>query len=311
MPRFWFSLLLSAALTVALIGSICAYKYWDARELHDDPSLGQILRFQLAKIDSLQPGEINTALLGDSSLGNAIDANLLNSQFGLKAKNFALTGSFAYAGTTVLMEKLSRRVKLKNVILYFTPDALARSNYEGFFFTGGSLISTEIPIKEKIDIAKLYASKLFDAKSALQFVFSKHQSQATPEQLKEYDYILSSAAIRLDTPAIQNFSMPDAFSPQAIVFFNEMSRICKREGWNCIYVHGTMLERLVKRAEVSSFISATNEFLAKQSTLRLASTSVIGIPDDDRGDTMYHVNWRLRDKYTRILGETISPLLRR
>ena len=69
-----------------------------------------ILRHQLSKVDRLASVRaLDFAVLGDSSAGNGVSAEVLRALSGAKVENFALTGSFGLAGDLYLMKRLHER----------------------------------------------------------------------------------------------------------------------------------------------------------------------------------------------------------
>jgi len=88
-----------------------------------------ILRFQLKKIETLarEGKSVEISILGDSSAGNGISADLLNELSGRKTENFALTGSFGLAGDLFLMKRLHEELGVKRFVLVHSPDVWRRA----------------------------------------------------------------------------------------------------------------------------------------------------------------------------------------
>jgi hypothetical protein len=174
------------------------------------------------------------------------------------------------------------------------------------------MLTLDAPFRTKIDIGLLYLSRLFDIKAAFRFLTENSTaSEPLPSRMYENDYLVVDSKIRLDSSLVTGFRMPSAFDSTGPIYLKSLSTMCRSNDWNCLYVHGTMIERLSSTPATLAFIRLSNEYLRNSESIRLVADDVIGIPDEDRGDTIYHVNWKLRDKYTHILADRLRPFLRR
>lgn len=92
----------------------------------------QLLVYQRAKINAMEPGSI--VLLGDSSLGNDVDARVLSEELGLPAANLALVASFTTFGDAYLLQRVFAKEKApKAIVLFHTPDLWPRPFAEDFY----------------------------------------------------------------------------------------------------------------------------------------------------------------------------------
>jgi len=77
----------------------------------------QLYQYQVGKIS--QADKFDTIFIGDSSLGNLIDAEYFSEETGQKAMNLALMGSYGYAGSyNMLKRAYAKNPDLKNVFYY-------------------------------------------------------------------------------------------------------------------------------------------------------------------------------------------------
>ena len=89
--RYFFTSTLTAC---GLIACVCAVGIWGV--FFDELFGFQILNnYQIKKTQTLQ--NIDTVFVGDSSLGNALDAQHFSSLSGKDSVNLALTGLYGYA----------------------------------------------------------------------------------------------------------------------------------------------------------------------------------------------------------------------
>lgn len=92
----------------------------------------QLVAHQVAKVDALKGGEV--LLLGDSTLGNDVDARAFAAALGRPAVNLALVASFTTIGDYHLLERaLERGTKPSAVVLFHTVDLWPRPFDDGFY----------------------------------------------------------------------------------------------------------------------------------------------------------------------------------
>ena len=88
-------------------------------------SYQELINYQRAKL----AGTVGDVIfVGDSSLGNALDAKLWTSLSGRSATNLALSGSYGYAGSLVMIESVVKRHRPTDVIIMQTAEMMMRSS---------------------------------------------------------------------------------------------------------------------------------------------------------------------------------------
>ena len=92
-----------------------------------------LLRYQIAKADYLKGKNraVDLVIIGDSSSGNAIDAEYLSRVSGKNIENFALTGSFGFSGALYMMRKIHTDFGTDKFLLIYTPDIWHRKLEKG------------------------------------------------------------------------------------------------------------------------------------------------------------------------------------
>ena len=83
--------------------------------------------YQLTKIE--HASNLDVAVVGDSSGGNAINSQLLGEQLGLNAISLSLTGAFGYGGSYIMARKAVQK-GAKTIVLVHTMDMLTRPLYQ-------------------------------------------------------------------------------------------------------------------------------------------------------------------------------------
>lgn len=310
MRSYFTTLLLSVIICLGSVSGILYYKYWVVWALHDDPSLGHIVRFQNEKIAGLPAGSIDTVFIGDSSLGNAIDAKLFDRLSNTRSVNLALTGSFAYAGGLVMLKKVAEKQPIRNVVLFYAIDAIARGNNEGYFFAGGSPFDVNLTVRDRLGLFSRYSKRLLDARTAAAFLPKLGiEKDPIPAQFYRDDYLVSDSKIRLDSELVRDFKMPGEVEREAIAFLNAIADLCREKRWNCLYVHGTMLARLAASEKTQVFVQLANRYIGRAG-LHLVNANPLLIADHDRGDTIYHAAREHRADFTRKLYDMLRALLK-
>ena len=84
--RFFISKLFSLALVFLLAYVLSSYFLFK----YNRSVTKELIKYQREKIDSIP--SLDIALIGDSSLGNSIDASILTKKTDLEIQNFALNG---------------------------------------------------------------------------------------------------------------------------------------------------------------------------------------------------------------------------
>src|ERR1700744_5517728 len=84
-----------------------------------------VLTFQESKIATLSP-DVDTVILGDSSIGNGLDAKVFSELSHKKTVNLALTGyNYGIGGAYMLLREVLSHVRPRNVVIALSAQTLA------------------------------------------------------------------------------------------------------------------------------------------------------------------------------------------
>ena len=92
-----------------------------------------------------------------------------------------------------------------------------------------------------------------------------------------------------------------------VPFLEKISAVCKREGVNCVYIHGTLLRKLCD--EFGPYVDEISKMI-EDSGIRVIQPKPICVPASEIGDSFNHVHPEFEGKYTDILYAAVAPYLR-
>jgi hypothetical protein len=289
------------ALGILCIACILGVRYWVIRDINaHDERQGQLLKLQELKIRELLPDSIDTVLVGDSALGNAIDIRTFNQKTHLQSINLALTGSFGYGGGLALLRSLAeRQTRMRNIVLFYSVDAMALGPLpEGYFFTTPAP-DMSLPWRERFQLLRTYASRLLDGRAASDFLIrtmtGKLAGLSLPASVVEDDYVISRSVIALDNT--KSYRIPRQIVPASIVFLEQVARLCRDKGWNCVYVNGPVLSNSVSASPWSDDYFANVKRAIEHIGIKVAGGPLL-MAEQDRGDTVFHVRYDQRENFT-------------
>ncbi len=296
------SLIFAASLLLIFIGALI-FVY---RIVPDPTTANDVLyRFQVEKIKTSEL--IKTLFIGDSSLGNSIDAQYYSQLSSSPSVNLALTGSYGFAGSYNMLKKCySSHPEIKTVVLVQTLDVLTRpSAYKGYAYTISSWNDIrELPIQEEL----LTLWPLLDiGERMLSNVKILLGAERPNNSLIINDYVRQHTH-ESDPPEKEH--KPLQFSwiePGQIQFLRRMVSFCEANHIDLIYVHGPLSK--VVAAQSKDYVSDANRVISSTG-IRLID-HLVTISDDDIGDSPDHVKPEAKNKYTTIYAELLKPFIRK
>lgn len=289
-----------------------AYRYWVLRDLDDDERLGQLVRYQEEKIERLPANSVDTVFIGDSSLGNALDVGIFDAATQTRSVSLALAGNFGYGGGLVLLERLAERQTLRNVVLFYSIDAMALgAEYNGYFFTSPYPFEADISWNGKLGLLRTYATRLLNGQSVTRLLYrlvsDKSLTSGLPPELYADDYVVSRAQIKLSDIT---YHVPQRANPKSATFLAVIGRLCKARKWNCVYVHGPVLAKSLAASQHSEVYLAQARAMIEATGIRTAADTPLTMEDDERGDTVFHVSIVHRPDFTRRHAKLLRPFLK-
>lgn len=267
-----------------------------------------LYQYQLEKIDRLDPKRPVWVLVGDSSLGNAINSSLWESREAQQADppqivNLALTGNFGYAGSFNMLRRVSMHNRVERVVVFQTVDLLTREISEDLFQLTKPQTERSNPlyqlwsnIEERVNRHSL--STLFS------FRRTNFQSTAIVN-----DYSKQGPRKGIIKPKQLKISH---LRPEKVKYLKILAEFCTAEGMNCAYAHGPLASPGCEK--MSDYITAADRLIAETGLPIIANTPVC-IPKLDYGDSSDHVSPDSKDKFTltyrRLISATWEKALKR
>ncbi len=247
--------------------------------------------YQKTKI--LKSDEIDTVFLGDSSLGNAINAEYFNTLSGLKSINLALTGMYGYSGSYNILKSVEKKRKIKNVILVNTIDMMQRETaYDGYIYTMDDINDfTELKFEKRLVIIKTFF-KIFLSKNNLSRFIEYYVLNKRTLNTIDNDYIKQNKPMVLSsyshTMAVSNIPAERLF------FLEKIKEYCTINNINLIYAHGPIYKAIGECSK--SYVDYINQLIINKN-IKLKKT-VFNISDEEIGDSLDHVKKLYKNHFT-------------
>ena len=300
-----------ALLALLLAGSVgVSWFGLDQCPLADRTTCG-LYHFQQAKL-AKAPVALDLVMLGDSSLGNGVDARLMAQLTGRSVLNLALSGSaLGLAANDVQLRDALKQHRIRNLVIMATP-ADFRHGFklaaEGYVLvTGGDprryWISPKVFLRSVLAMGRM----LFDVRSltagARRLALGAETNGDCPD-CDTRDYPRQTRKGFRNNGDLRHWKGPvDDFDP----FLARIAALCRAENINCLYMHGPIIQTVLDNnpgyvtkvdAKVSSF------------GLRVVDPQPIIIPDGEAGDAVNHVRPDLRPIFTERIYRQLAPLLK-
>jgi len=276
-------------------------------------NLCKLVRYQTDKI-SKSSSEIDTVFLGDSSLGNAIDAKLFSQLSGRTSLNLALTGwNFNLPGYYNLLTRLSENTQVKNIVLFMSPQDFDVSEpeiddpaFRGFVYSLGAgnlgnlakgVLDYPWPIAKRVWQAVTDKGHLSDGWNDL--------VGDGPEPClacRAHDYLPPGQ--RLESVETRAFGRANnRYAPS----LKRFSAFCRERAINCVFVAGAVYAP-VAEASAEMIDEVARMFFA--SGLVLARGRPLLISQSELGDSINHVAPDAKAEFTRRSLAVLAPYLK-
>lgn len=296
--------LLAAALTVSWFGI-------DQCTLLDRNICG-LWHYQQAKL-AAAPDKIDLLFLGDSSLGNGVDAKTVAAKRGKTVLNLALSGSTlgVPAIETQLQEAVQRR-KITNLVVVLSPETYRRkfsANDDGFILANrgdpGRILS--LPPALAVEAAGALVRFLFDSgvqADGFRYLMTGRRDLGDCNGCAARDYIAQEPDGKPTDAELREWRGPfDDFDP----FLARIGKLCRAHAINCLYMHGPIIQ---KALDLNPGYVAKIDAKVEAAGLRLIAPDPMIIAPDEVGDSVNHVRPDLREVFSAKIYDTIAPLLK-
>ena len=261
----------------------------------------EIYGYQRDKIGTAQT--IDIAFVGDSSLGNAIDAELFGSLAGHDTVNLALTGSYGSGGAYNMTYKVLQHHTPSLIVVMQSIDVMRRKEaFPGFYFSSEpSQLLTTSPIR----ILELYFS-LKTARRVIEQLW-KHGFAKPPELFKD-DYIAQTSVYSPPAELGMDPLLPNMIAQSQLDYVGQIAELCRRSGTECVWAYGPIYDAYCTQA--ADYVAKVEAGLVATGLPIVAGTPLC-IPEAELGDTVDHVRPDLTDTYTRRYFELLQPYIDR
>lgn len=277
-----------------------------------DRNICGLYHFQAAKLARV-PDRIDLLLLGDSSLGNGVNAKTVAARSGKTVLNVALAG--ATLGVPAIETQLRaavKRTKIKNLVLMLTPETYRRrfsANDDGFVLVNGGnpLRILGLPPEFAFEAGDALIRFLFDSgvqADGFRYLLTGQKDLGDCSGCADLDYIAQDPDKGPGDGELREWRGPfDDFDP----FLKRIAVLCRENGINCLYMHGPILQLPLDLNP--GFVPKINAKV-EAAGLRLVAPVPVTIAPGDVGDSVNHVRPDLREAYTAKIYALIAPLLR-
>ncbi len=286
-PRFLAFTLFSAVVCLAAAAGVVAGTAAAGRRPLPYRAL---VEHQMTKLEGLNA---STLFVGDSSLGNAVDAGIWSELSGRSATNLALTGVYGYAGSQAMLEKALEHTKPDLVVLMQTAEMPKRPPAEPAMIetvsgSGTGFAEAMRWWRLNMNLQELRASIAFLRKRGLS-VFAASEEPTTIAN----DYVEQGAPRPVSTNAAAY--EPSDINPEQMKDLAAFASLCHSRGIRCLYAHGPLAEPICSRS--AEYITAVNRMIEEIGLAVLKGTPIC-IPPGQLGDSSDHVLPRLKGTYT-------------
>ena len=255
----------------------------------------QLLKYQKSKLR--QNLQIDVALLGDSSLGNSIDAHAWSKKQANNTISLALTGAYGFGGTYIFAkEAISRGAKY--LVIVNTIDIFNRpieQDYKAVVFASSSLrdiLNSDIGFKTVFEtiLSIDLATSAFHV--GLARLFHYQAPNKYPVQLiKKVDYIPQGKPI--DTNQFDGRINLKKTALEKTNFLKKIAELCRQYKVTCYYAHGPIHKSYCINS--IDYIKKLNNLIAS-ANIELLSPLPYCLNDDEVGDSADHVHPDLKQK---------------
>ncbi len=273
-------LALLAVVALLTVAGVCLLSLWGVEDNLAAWPDTKLLRFEVAKLDTAR--RIDVLLLGDSSLGNAIDTRAWSRATGQQVVSLALSGNFGYAGSLNMLRRVLRRgLHPRLVVIFQTAEMMSRPvAYDGLLYSAESLADLRgmplwrLPLPlANLDIsmsmlqALLAPEPIEDVLHSRDYIPQKHQN---PDKVQRVEMRLTPAMIR----------------PGKVFYLDAIGRLCRSAGLTCVYAHGPYVDPAC--STLGPYIEAVDARV-RAAGLRVLQGTPFCMPLDESGDAPDHV----------------------
>lgn len=268
-----------------------------------DASNRNLFDYQVRKIDQADRADI--IFVGDSSLGNSIDADLFGELTGAKALNLALSGTYGLgASYNMILRSFEKHhprlvVVMQSLKTMTRPEAAA-----GYFFTTDHPEWSDL---SPVELAQVYlsyraASETINQirRNGLTRMATAIASDYVPQQIRGADR-LKPIAEAAEKPLLSGM-----IAREQLRFVKRIGEFCHAQAITCLYANGPIYNGYCQRS--AAYIAKLTEAVRAAGLIMVEGTPLC-MPIDQVGDAVDHVRPDFKDEYTRRYFAAVAPYI--
>jgi hypothetical protein len=275
-----------------------------------------VLHFQESKIATLSP-DVETVILGDSSIGYGLDAKVFSELSHRKTVSLALTGfNYGMGGAYALLTEVLSRARPRNVLIAMSAQTLAVAisklggkPIRGFVQAAHRHPQLLFTVNREISwqVTKEIGVEIFDEQLLMDGIaYVRGARPVIADYFFTYDYYAPSTDV-VQVPKTSTYALEAVPPADYDVFFERIARLCKANGINCIFMYGPLMQKIVEHSQ-PTLQRLTSQI--ERAGIKVIGQSPIEIPDQDLGNTINHIQPRLRAAYTKKAYDLVAASLR-
>lgn len=279
-----------AAVALLVIVAVCALNWWGVSRGLVGWEATRLQREQLRKIEAA-PG-VDVVLVGDSTLGNAVDARAWSEATGLQVLAVPLTGRYGYEGSLNLLRRVVARHRPQVVVVMQALDMPTRRiSWEGLLFTAerwsdleGAPLWRLVPPLANLDLTAGMLETLARPERPVLFDSRGYVPQAPARQRQR---VVGMAEV-LD---------PADIRPEKQRYLREIGALCREIAARCVYLHGPYPSPACEASR--AYVAAADRFVSSAGLVPATDTPIC-LPPGAVGDAEDHVRPAMKEHYSEL-----------
>lgn len=276
-------LLTTTIISTVLLATLILYSKFIKK---NDPNYGILEEYQFAKLEKER--EIDTIFVGDSSLGNGIDAHEFDKIVGTKSINLALTGIYGYAGSYNMIKRALHTNPIRNVFIVQAIDIMARKvDYRAHILTSEAIYDKRMPFSINALTLKAFAIEALDIR-AIPKLLTMFSTKKQPSHHITNDYHPQAIPLAQLHPEskFDNAKIVPKINSNQTQFLELIADICIEHNLTCVYAFGPIYKNIY--ANSLEMIENSKKTIAS-SGIRIADDTPYQLEFEDLGDSTDHV----------------------
>jgi hypothetical protein len=227
------------ATALLLTAAVCGFNWYGFSQGYADFAEARLLRAQLDKLEAAE--RIDVLLLGDSSLGNAVDPQAWSRALGRDVLALPLAGYFGFEGTRNLLRRVLRRHRPELVVLMQTIELPSRALApEGALLTAETW--SDVEGAGPFDVIEHFMPLPITTGILRRWLWGAPEERQPAPSPQGYVPQAVEAAEDRQAWEDQRELQPEDLKEETFALVEEIGRTCVAAGVRCLYLHGPYLE---------------------------------------------------------------------